>query len=326
MASGSADIGVAIAAFRSGDVIGECLDSLLASQNANMRVVVVDNASPDDTCAIIRTWAAKHASRITFAEAGVGELAQATAWLTLLHAPRNGGFAYATNRALEALLADPALGLFWLLNPDARAAPDAAAQYIAASQHGAFALMGGRTLFAGHRDIVQTDGGRVSRWTGVCSSINANQPLTKATVPDAASLDFITGANCVASREFIAAQGLMREDYFLYYEEVDWAMRRGELPLRFVAEAMATHHGGTTIGSGSINRRPSPFANYFNHRSRMRFMRRFSPLTLPLGIAYGFAKAVQLWLLGARGEAYAVLAGMFGLRPPAQVRAVKPDK
>ena len=244
----------------------------------------------------------------------------------MLRAPVNGGFAYATNRALEVLLADPALDLFWVLNPDARAAPDAAAHYARAGADGNFALMGGRTLFAAHDNLVQTDGGRVSRFTGLCSSVNWNVPLAEAPLPDAASLDFITGANLVASRRFCDQAGLMREDYFLYYEEVDWAQRRGDLPLRFVPEAVVTHHGGTSIGTGSVGRRPSPFANYFNHRGRMRFMLRFNPLMLPVGVAYGMAKAAQLLLLGAGDEARALLAGMFGLGPPAQVRAtLSPD-
>ena len=77
-----------------------------ASGDTVPRVVVVDNASPDASCDVIRRWAARHAGRVSFAEAEVGAIARSDSWLTLLRAPVNGGFAYATNRALEVLLAD----------------------------------------------------------------------------------------------------------------------------------------------------------------------------------------------------------------------------
>ncbi len=103
----------------------------------------------------------------------------------------------------------------------------------------------------------------------------------------------------VASRLFIEQAGLMVEDYFLYYEEVDWAFRRGDLPLRLVPDAVVYHHGGTVIGSGSLSRRATPFANYFNYRNRARFARRHMPLALPLLLAKAVLKAGQLLMMGA---------------------------
>ena len=87
----------------------------------------------------------------------------------------------------------------------------------------------------------------------------------------------------VVSRDFLARVGPMREDYFLYYEEVDWALRRGDLPLAFAGDAIVYHHGGTSIGTGRLDERPSAFSNYFNYRNRMRFMRRFHPWRLRSG-------------------------------------------
>lgn len=317
----SAGMGVSITAFRSEPYIAGCLTSLFASEGARLRVVVIDNASEDGTLAAVRRWAEDNSARVTFAESEVGGMERASADLTLLRSPVNTGFAAATNRGLEVLLADPALNLFWVLNPDCQALPDTAARFITAAREGPFSLMGGRTVYIARPDLVQTDGGRVSLTTGVVTSINNTVPVARARMPAAGEIDFITGACCVASRQFIEQAGLMPEDYFVYYEEVEWAFRRGALPLRQVPEAVVLHHGGTTIGTGSFNRRPSAFANYFNYRNRMRFMRRFAPLRLPAAFAYALAKGVQLALIGARGEAHAVFAGVLGLAPPGTVRA-----
>ena len=247
-------------------------------------------------------------------------------WLTLLRAPVNGGFAYGSNRALELLLEDQTIDLFWVLNPDCEVMPETAASYAQAGRDGQFALMGGRTLYAADHDVIQTDGGRVSRWTGVCQSVNLGKPVADTPLPPVQSLDFITGANCVASRAFLETAGLMEEDYFLYYEEVDWAMRRGALPLRLVADAVIFHLAGATIGSGTHNRRPSAFANYFNYRNRMRFLCRFKPAALPAALAFASAKAIQLALKGGWSEAGGLLRGALGLPPPRAVREkLSPD-
>lgn len=318
-ASPDPQLGVAITTFGSEAIIAGCLDSLWACRDDIARVVITDNASEDGTCDAIRAWAAAH--QAGFAEAAVGELQACESWLTLLRSSVNRGFAHATNRALELLLADPRIDLFWLLNPDCRTTPDAAARYRRAGRDQDFSLMGGRTVFEEHRGLVQTDGGRVSLWTGVCEAVNWGQPAASTALPDAASLDFITGANCVASRRFIDAVGLMEEDFFLYYEEVEWALRRGHLPLRVVPEAVVSHYGGTAIGSGSIGRRASPLANYFNYRNRIRFMRRHRAAALPVALAYGMAKAAQLLVFGTVAEARAVLSGIFCLPPPRDVLA-----
>ncbi|WP_183612909.1 glycosyltransferase family 2 protein [Novosphingobium hassiacum] len=313
-------IGVAIVAYQSAPVILACLESLFRSEGASLRVVVTDNACTDQTVDLIRAWALENADRVTFQEAVLGEISVATADLTLVRSPVNGGFAYACNTGLRLLTPIEGLDLFWLVNPDCEVLPDTAAQFIRGASQGEFSLMGGRTIFRNNPDIVQTDGGRVSRLTGVCKSVNWGVPLRQAAMPSDTEIDFITGANCVASRKFIEAAGYMVEDYFIYYEEVDWAFRRGALPLRQVPEAVILHDGGTVIGSGSLNRLPSPFSTYFNSRNRIRFVRRFMPTALPLAYAFILLQSLRNVKRGALPQAKAALAGALGFKPPANVR------
>ncbi|QIG54015.1 glycosyltransferase family 2 protein [Altererythrobacter sp. BO-6] len=310
-------IGVAITTYCAAGFIGRCLASLRASQGVRLKVVVVDNCSPDMTCEAIRAWAAEHLGDGEFAEGTEG---MTTAWLTLLRAPVNGGFARGTNMALRVLLADPGIALFWLLNPDCEVNPGAALAYARAGADGNFALMGGRTVFAGRPGTIQSDGGRVSRLTGRCVSVNARADAALAPPPDAATLDYFTGANCVASRRFVETCGLLPEEYFLFYEEVDWALRRGSLPLRYVPGAVVRHVGGSAIGTGTIERRSSPLAAYFSFRNRIRFVRRWNPLAQPLALASGLAHPVRLAAVGDLAQAHATLAGVLQFTPPHAVR------
>ena len=113
----------------------------------------------------------------------------------------------------------------------------------------------------------------------------------------------------------------MEEDYFLYYEEVDWATRRGDLPLRLCPDAIVHHHAGTSIGSATLRRGASAFASYFNHRARMRFLRRHRPVAVPTALAFALLRACALALRGSRDEATGALRGILGLRPPLEVLA-----
>lgn len=329
-------LGVVIVAFNSADVIGECLESLYASEGAKLHVVVVDNRSDDATLAVVADWAAgrnvarRHEAApipigpatkpVSVVERVPGEPAADAGELTLIRSPVNGGFAYAVNLGLRALRQREEIDAFWLLNPDCVVAPDTARLYLNDAARAPFGLLACRTLYYEHPDMIQTDGGRIDR-SAACQGINFGLSAAETPLPAPAALDYVSGANMVASRAFIERAGLMEEDYFLYYEEVDWAMKRGNLPLRLVPGARVFHHGGTTIGTGSATRRPQPFANYFNYRNRVRFARRHMPGSMPLVVLRALAKAAQLLTLRAPEEAGAVIAGTFNRRPSDRIVA-----
>jgi GT2 family glycosyltransferase len=335
-------LGVVIVAFNSADVILDCLESLLAAQDVRLRIVVVDNASTDDTARALRAWADGTGVRdpaddlpfplpvppkpvllrpdVPALDAAGPEGAGHA--VTLLELARNGGFAAGVNRGLALLAAVAGLDRFWVLNPDSIVPPGTAA---ALARHpepaGGFALMGGRVLYCPSDDVIQIDGGTINRKTGVTGNVNQYASHRSTRPPSPQQMDFITGASMVASRRFWERAGPMPEDYFLYYEEVDWAMRRGDLPLVYCPEAIVYHRAGTAIGSPAPGRPASPFSLYFKHRGRLRFMRRHFPRAVPMAHAYSLAKAAQLWLKGYRIEARTLLGASFGRPPSPGIRA-----
>jgi len=315
-------IGVVIVTYNSATVIRDCLHSLHQSQGVRLKVIVIDNASTDHTRDVIRDWAE---ARLRFAELpSIADRSAAPEFADLMLASSaiNAGFAAGVNVGLKVLLPLPDIQLFWILNPDARVRPDTAAHYARrAAEVGRFGLMGGRTLYMSPADIIQSDGGTVNAWTGMCANCNLGRRASATPYPAEARFDYIPGANVVASREFLETVGLMEEGYFLYYEEVDWALRRGALKLAFAPGAVVEHHGGSAIGSPVLGRtQGSPFSNYFNYRNRMRFMRRFFPRRLPVAYLYSALKIARLAAQGFHDEARAAFCGLHDLSPPKSVR------
>ncbi len=317
-------MGVVIVTYGSDDVIGACLASLAGSDHGDLRVVVSDNGSPDGTCDAVRGFA--RANGIELAEltpaAFLDKAGLEAPGLTLITTGENRGFAGGVNMGLEYLLRDPQIDQFWILNPDCEAQPGTASAYgRAAVANPGFGMLGGRTLYHGEGGMIQSDGGCVNLWTGVCRNVNYTRQAADTPMPAAEELDYLSGANFVVSRAFIDRVGLMHEDYFLYYEEVDWALRRGDLPIVLSEDAVVEHHAGTSIGSGTKTRPHTPFSNYFNFRSRMIFMRRFRPWALPVSYAFSTAKIVQFLFKVGRAEAWGAWKGLNGLAPPRAVFA-----
>lgn len=333
-------LGVVVPAFNSADVILDCLESLLAAQNVSLSIVISDNASVDGTPQLIRDWAAGHHTYVPPEDLPF-DLAPSSPSLTpsdkvvdhwtsaaghhvqLLETGVNGGFAAAVNHGLKWLADQPQLERFWVLNPDSIVTADTPRAFATAPEPaGGFALMGGRVVYLETPDRIQMDGGGVIDWrTGVTHNANQFGSPETSPAPDASRLDFIFGASMVASRQFYETVGPMVECYFLYYEEVDWALRRGDLPLMYCADTLVYHRSGSAVGSPAPGRPATPFALYFRFRNRIWFLRHFRPSALPFAFLHSVGKAGQLLLKRAPREAWTVLAATFGAAPSLDIRA-----
>lgn len=330
-------LGVVVVTFNAADVILENLESLLAqSDQVALDVVVVDNGSTDETPETIRDWAS---GRVPFAAGlpfdlppcpkpvyladGSGACPENRAdmpALTLIETGLNAGFAGGVNRGLAHLAAHSQTDRFWILNPDGAAAPGSALAFATAHPE-PFSLLGGRVIYTHDPDVIQIDGGLVNARTGITGNVHLGASHAASPAPDPAGLQFITGASMVASRAFYEAVGPMPEDYFLYYEEVDWAYRSPDhLPFAYVPGGIVYHRAGTSIGSPTLERVAAPFSQYFKHRGRMRFVRRHLPGARLTAAAYTLAKAGQYILQGHRAEAMALIRGSFDMAPPKAVQ------
>jgi hypothetical protein len=167
---------------------------------------------------------------------------------------------------------------FWLLNTDTVVDRDALGALIArARENDNIGMVGSTVRYYDRPFIIQAMGGAhlqpekaASRHIGQGCNIEDIPRLLKSVEAD---LSFVFGASMLVSKQLIREVGLMTEDYFLYYEEIDWAMRsRALFKLGYAPNSYVFHKSGNS----SAKVLPTFAASYY-YRNRLRFTSRFFP-------------------------------------------------
>lgn len=287
----------------------ECLESVFRLAYPAFTVIVVDNGSGDDSLSKIRGWAEGQVSAEVSAEhrfaahlfppvpkplpwveldrhqAESGAPLASASGLALVRAGKNLGFAGACNVGMRLALAAEDTAFVWLLNNDTVVPADALRTLIKrAIGDPTTGFWGSSLLFYHAPDVLQAAGGGIlNRWTGTTRGLAAFQPLSSVAEDDATQhLSYISGASMLVSRAVITEIGLMSEDYFLYFEEMDWILRaRPRFRFAYVKDSVVYHKEGGSIGTSSTPAQRSALADYYGFRNRIVFTRKFFPYALP---------------------------------------------
>ena len=263
-----------------------CLESLRKLEYANYFVVVCDNGSQDGSAGHFRDWA--EANNVAYRQFSNEEVATIPAEsprcgsLTCIAGAVNRGFAGGNNWALKYALRLNTVQYVWLLNNDTVVEAAALAELVKVSgQNPAVGMCGSTVLRMDRPNIVQClGGGRYNFWTGWTRHIgegaewdpNADKEALRVQVE--AKLDFVYGASLFISYVFLREVGLMSEDYFLYFEELDWAERaRGRYVMGYAPGSVLWHKEGASILLA--DRKKSETADFYMIRNRVLFTLRY---------------------------------------------------
>ncbi|KPC51826.1 glycosyltransferase family 2 protein [Amantichitinum ursilacus] len=258
----------------------ECLESVYALDYPAFNVVLVDNHSSDDSMNQIEAWAQSERGRalieggLTRCNAGTpAETGFRHKSLHLIDAPDNGGFAKGNNHGIRYSMQQNA-GLVWLLNNDTVAAPDALTALVRETQRSPDIGMCGSVLVYYHnRSQVQAYGGVYFNFKlAMGRQLGQGAPVGDVRLGEIkdSDLTYISGASLMLTRAFLDEVGLMEESYFLYYEEVDWAVRGRDWKLAIARDSVIYHKEGGSIGTKSLSAR-SPLSQYYLYRNIIRF-------------------------------------------------------
>lgn len=228
-----------------------CLSALVEQTYAPERVLLIDNASTDNSVSFVRA-----------------RFPQVEVWEN----GGNVGFAAGNNTALRGLASDVAL----LLNPDVILSIDCLAALAATLAVDPAIGIAGCKLWYPDGQTIQHAGGIITHPQAMPRHFGVGEHDT-GQFNSVRDVDYVIGAAMAARREMLDQIGLFDEAFFLYFEDSDLCARARRAGYRVVYEPAATavHVESVVAVRGS-------FAYYQRfHTGRWRYLlKHFTPAAL----------------------------------------------
>jgi GT2 family glycosyltransferase len=234
-------LSVVVVTYNNASVIGDCLEAAKrAAPNESMELIIVDNASSDDTATVAR---------------------KAAPDATIIEQSHNGGFAEGC-----AVGADVARGRWLLfLNPDTVIAEGAIKSLLSCALHQPWAsIIGGRFVDESGGVNLGSWWGKPSLWSTACFALGLNtlmagnpffdpespRPWT-SNLREVRVVPIVSGAFMLVKRELWYELGGFDPVFFMYGEDADFCLRSAKAGHQAVvtADAVCHHIGGKSSSS-----------------------------------------------------------------------------
>lgn len=221
-----------------------CVDSLRRQTVQPAWVVVVDNASTDDS---------------------ERELRSACGEAHFIQSGANLGFAGGNNVGARWALEQGADAV-WLLNNDATAAPNALEELVRTDEaRPDVGAIGTRIYEMQRPEVLQCwGGGWINLWAGRAREFDAEV--------EERSLDYISGCSLYLPRRAIERCGLLDEGFFMYFEDAELSLRYRSAGFKLaVADGAHVHH------KGGASSRPGRVQSAWRTQSLLRVLKLHAP-------------------------------------------------
>ncbi|MEM1953506.1 glycosyltransferase family 2 protein [Meiothermus cerbereus] len=200
----------------------KCIESLKSLTYPNYEIVVLDNASTNDSVARIR---------------------EVHPDVTLMETGANLGFSGGNNVGIRYAL-EKGAKYVWLLNNDTKVDPQALSFLVkCAEEESRIGLVGSILIY-------MDQPGRIQAWGGGKVSLYSGRPwlLTSPGQPD-----YISGASMLIRREVLETVGLLDENYFMYWDDVDYSfrVRKAGWALAVASDSIVYHKDSASTGQKS---------------------------------------------------------------------------
>jgi GT2 family glycosyltransferase len=268
----------------------KCLRSVMDSSHPNLDIIVVDNASSDDSVTYLRALFPDVTILENSTNFGVA-------------AGRNSGFREAVRRGSDYILS---------LDNDALIDRHLIEKLVeAAESDPQIGVVGPKTYVDDGSGKIQCAGGRIAYTQNVCSERGSGE-IDRGQYDRIEDVGYFPGFGFMARREVFEKLNFLDEAFYGYgHEDTDFCMRGVRLGYRvvYVPEALMWHRGSSTIGSYS------PRKKYLEAINSVYFVRKYGTPKNCLKYAFfaGFGLIYALVVQSLRGNQKAVVAKARGL-------------
>jgi GT2 family glycosyltransferase len=226
---------------RKDDVLA-CLASLFQNDYKNLRVILVDNVSKDDSVEAIRR-----------------EFPQ----VQLIPLTTNFGYAGNNNIGIQAAL-DQGADWIFILNDDTVLDPSCLSLLIETSERDPAIGIAGPLVY--HFDapkVIQSAGGMLGKYWQ--SAHLGKDELDCGQFKSARPVQWISGCAILVRRAVIEQVGMLDPNYFLYWEETEWCIRASHAgwKIMHIPQARLWHKGASSM------QRPKPYVTYYTTRNQL---------------------------------------------------------
>jgi len=283
---------VVILNYRTANLTIDCLHSLVGEVQSlpGTRVVVADNASGDRS---------------------VEQIGEAIStenwsnWVSLLPLDHNGGYAFGNNAAIRLALqsTNPPL-YFLLLNPDTIVRPGALEALVDfMDQNPQVGIAGSRledpdgtpqcSAFRFHTMLSELDS---SLRLGIVSKLLKKWVVWSPIPEESCPTNWVAGASMIVRRELFETVGLLDEEYFMYYEEMDFCLqaKKAGWSCWYVPQSRVVHLVGQSSGVTDTKRPPKRLPQYWFDSRRRYFLKNYGLLYTSLADAF-WTSGFILW-------------------------------
>jgi GT2 family glycosyltransferase len=298
----------------------ECLESLLKSEYLNYQIFVVDNSKDElsmnrfffwtnhdnydistDFPDLILPLQKKPIGHQIFSEIEFESRSETFKEKLIFIKAKNNGFAAANNIVLKYILKNAdATALIWILNNDTVVEKTTLGNLV----YGYLDNLTEKCIFASklryysNPSVIQAVAGSYNKWIGKHYHIGSGKLDTgQFDNYSFGKSDYAVGASIFLPVLFIEQTGLMCENYFLYFEELDWVISglTHGFKTMLVPNAIVYHKEGVSI-AGSSNEKPdTSIAEYYSIVNRVRFIKKWYPyclVTVMPGVFWALTKRI----------------------------------
>lgn len=269
----------------------ECLDSLYDMVYDNYLIILVDNNSTDGSQKAFDKYKLNHRE------------------LVYIISKKNGGYAAGNNLAIKYAMEKTSAKYVWILNNDTIVDKFALKKLVSKCDNDSnIGACGSKLMYHWDKKKIQGYGGKYSYWLGRDSCIKDSSKIKE--------MDYVIGASMLVPMHVFKEKGLLNEEYFLYYEELDWKEKIGDkYKIDCADKSIVYHKEGGSIGSNACNpKEKSLLADYFLVRNRIIFTYKYYKQYIPtvyLGIIIMILKRINR---GQWNRALMFLKLMLGIR------------
>lgn len=236
-------VSILIVSYNTGAVLRRCLQSIDALTTIDHEIIVVDNASRDDSVAMLRAEFPK---------------------VRLLTNSKNVGFAVACNQAAELADGD----FICLINPDVVLMTDAITALVrTAVAVSDPSVVGGRSINDDGSVDLRSCWAAPSLWSTWCFALGLSHRFPHSTLwnpeampawqrDSAQPVDIVTGYLLLTSRELWGHLGGLDQRFFLYGEDADFSLRAKTVKATpmITPDAVVRHVAGSASSTSAAKR------------------------------------------------------------------------